>query len=115
VVSLERGDGLVIFPEGERRSGPRVESLHDGVVYLAARAGVPIVPVGIGGSEDAMPPGSRFIRPRRRIRVEVGEPLRFGNLRDGPLRRSEVRDGTAILQGRLQELFDAASSKRRRP
>lgn len=110
--ALQRGHGLVMFPEGERRSGNQVESLHDGVVYVAARAKVPIVPVGIAGSEAAMPPGSRFIRPRRRIRIEVGQPLSVENEGTGPLRRSDVREGTAVLQSALQELFDRASSNR---
>ena len=52
---LERGDALILFPEGTRRSGPLVEELHEGAAFLAARTGAPIVPIGIGGSAAAMP------------------------------------------------------------
>ncbi|HLI44886.1 MAG TPA: lysophospholipid acyltransferase family protein, partial [Acidimicrobiales bacterium] len=48
--------------------------LREGVSYLALRAGVPIVPVGIGGSERAMPRGSAIPRPRR-VDLVVGEPI----------------------------------------
>jgi 1-acyl-sn-glycerol-3-phosphate acyltransferase len=60
-----------MFPEGTRCSGLVVNELKDGVAYLSLRAGVPIVPVGIGGSERAMPRGAKFPRPRR-INVFIG-------------------------------------------
>lgn len=71
---LAGGEPLVMFPEGTRRSGPEVEDLREGVAYLALRAGVPIVPVGIGGSEQAMPRGAKLPRPRR-IDLVVGEAI----------------------------------------
>jgi 1-acyl-sn-glycerol-3-phosphate acyltransferase len=71
---LNGGEPLVMFPEGTRRSGPVVEDLREGVAYLAVRAGVPVVPVGIGGSERAMPRGSSIPRPRR-VEVVIGKPI----------------------------------------
>ena len=61
---LDAGEPLVLFPEGERKSGPDVQPLFDGAAYLALKANVPIVPVGIGrfragdakGVEDDPPP-----------------------------------------------------------
>ncbi len=71
---LERGDALILFPEGTRRSGPLIEELHEGAAFLAARTGAPIVPIGIGGSTEAMPKGSKMIRPVK-IHLVVGQPL----------------------------------------
>ncbi|MGO9910158.1 MAG: lysophospholipid acyltransferase family protein [Acidimicrobiales bacterium] len=71
---LAGGEPLVMFPEGTRRSGPKVEDLREGVAYLALRAGVPVVPVGIGGSERAMPRGSAIPKPRR-IDLVIGQPI----------------------------------------
>jgi 1-acyl-sn-glycerol-3-phosphate acyltransferase len=71
---LAGGEPLVMFPEGTRRSGPVVTDLREGVAYLAVRAGVPVVPVGIGGSERAMPRGAAIPRPRR-VQVVVGVPV----------------------------------------
>ena len=60
---IEQGEPLVMFPEGTRQIGPVVEKVFDGPAYVAARMRVPIVPVGIGGSERAMPKGAKLIRP----------------------------------------------------
>ena len=63
VEALEAGEPLVIFPEGSRRSGPIVDELFEGVSYVATKTGAPIIPVGIGGSEQAMPKGAKMLRP----------------------------------------------------
>ena len=85
---LENGEPLVMFPEGTRRSGDTVEDLFDGPAYVAARAGVPLVPVGIGGSDEAMPVGAKFIKPHKVVLV-VGEPIApAAGRRHGPGRRA---------------------------
>ena len=52
---LEAGEGLVVFPEGARQDGPRILPLFEGAVWLAARAGVVVYPLGLGGTAPAMP------------------------------------------------------------
>lgn len=106
---LETGEPLVLFPEGTRRAGPVIEHLHEGAAFVASRAGVPLVPVGIGGSERALPKGKRLPRPVR-IHVIVGPPLDPPALAEGarhPSRRA-VKELTVQLQGVLQDLFDRA-------
>src|SRR5206468_3461317 len=71
---LKRGEPVVMFPEGTRKSGPVIETVFEGVAWVAARNKVPIVPVGIGGSERAMPKGSKMIRPVH-IHLIVGAPV----------------------------------------
>ena len=109
---LETGEPLVLFPEGTRRTGPVIEHLHEGASFVAARAGVPLVPVGIGGSEKALPKGKRLPRPVK-IHIVVGEPLAPPPLAEGarhPSRRA-VKELTVHLQGVLQDLFDHAQRK----
>ena len=107
VAVLESGEPLVLFPEGTRQSGPVVHPLFDGAAYVAVKAGVPIVPVGIGGSERVMPKGSRMIRPRKCVLV-VGEPIRAETGADGKVPRSAVKELTERLSAELQRLFDEA-------
>jgi 1-acyl-sn-glycerol-3-phosphate acyltransferase len=105
---LERGDALVLFPEGTRRAGPVVEDLHEGAAFLAARTGAPIVPVGIGGTAEAMPKGSKMIRPVK-VHVVVGEPL-AAPLRSarGRVPRHQVHELTERLRAELQRVYDVA-------
>ncbi len=110
IAVLEAGEPLVLFPEGERKSGEVVQPLFDGAAYVALRAGVPIVPVGIGGSEGVMPKGSKFIRPRK-VHVVVGEPITHPAGTGGRVQRSAVQDVTTRLHASLQELFDQARAK----
>ena len=55
--ALVAGQPVAIFPEGTRTSGPEIAELFDGAAYLSVKLGVPIVPVGIGGSEHILPEG----------------------------------------------------------
>jgi 1-acyl-sn-glycerol-3-phosphate acyltransferase len=108
---LESGEPLVLYPEGERKSGPVIQPLFDGAVYCALRAGVPIVPVGIGGSERVMPKGARFVFPRK-VHVIVGEPiLPAAPTATGRVPRSAIKALSEELHSTLQALFDAAQRK----
>lgn len=114
---LDQGEPIVMFPEGERKSGPIVRPLFEGAAYVAARGNVPIIPVGIGGSEAVMPRGARFIHPHK-VRVIVGKPIHPVIPENGRAPRSEVKRLTAELHDELQRLFDEAEAglpaKRRR-
>jgi len=74
---LQRGDCVVVFPEGTRvRSGPLGEP-HRGIGRLALETGAPVAPVAVFGSEHVRR-GWR-IRPRR-VRLRVGAPMLFPTL-----------------------------------
>lgn len=103
---LSQGEPLVVFPEGTRKAGPVIEELFDGAAFLASKHAVPIVPVGIGGSDKAMPKGAKL--PRRvHLTVIVGEPI------PAPVGgRSAIRSTTSELRSEIQRLFDQASVAR---
>jgi 1-acyl-sn-glycerol-3-phosphate acyltransferase len=104
---LEAGEPLVLFPEGTRQSGPLVQPLFDGAAYVAVKAGVPIIPVGIGGSEGVMPKGSKMIYPRKCV-IVIGEPIVATADENGRIPRSAVKDITVQLATDLQRLFNEA-------
>jgi 1-acyl-sn-glycerol-3-phosphate acyltransferase len=64
---------LVMFPEGTRSRHPGLGKGHPGTAVIALRSGVPIVPVGVSGTETVGIP-SVFFR-RTRVRVAFGQPF----------------------------------------
>src|SRR4051794_28429671 len=71
---LERGDGVLIFPEGTRTRPGSLGSPKRGVGRLALETGAPVIPVAVIGTEDVRR-GWR-IRPRK-VRIRAGAPLTF--------------------------------------
>ena len=72
---LRAGGMLVLAPEGTRSKTGALIQAHPGVSYLAAKAGAPIVPTALTGTEDENVVGS-FRRLRRpKVVVRIGEPF----------------------------------------
>jgi 1-acyl-sn-glycerol-3-phosphate acyltransferase len=109
IAVVAAGEPLVLFPEGERKSGDIVQPLKDGAAYVALKAGVPIVPVGIGGSEQVMPKGSRFIHPHK-VHVIVGAPIPAPPSEGKRVPRAVIREVSNELHATLQLLFDQAQA-----
>lgn len=107
IIVIKSGEPLVLFPEGTRQKGDDIQPLFDGAAYVALKTQVPIVPVGIGGSEDIMPSGSSKIR-RRKCAAVIGEPIYPAKTDGSRASRTEVRELTTKLSGALQNLFDEA-------
>lgn len=105
---LEAGHALILFPEGTRKFGPGVEPLHDGAMFIAARTGAAVVPVGIAGTDRALPDGAKFPRPVK-VHVVVGtpiEPLAY----DGRPARSAIAAKTEELRLALERVYRASLS-----
>src|SRR3954454_15510809 len=110
---LERGEPLVLFPEGTRQVGPDVQHFFDGAAFLSCRTGAPIVPVGLGGTEAALRKGSKLVYPVK-MTIVVGEPL-VPPPADGRTSRKAIKPMTAELAERVQVLFDEAQELAGRP
>jgi len=108
---IRSGEALVLFPEGTRKSGPVVKDLFEGAAYVAIRTGVPIVPVGIGGSERALKKGERLPRPVK-IHVVIGAPMMPPPPKaSGHPSRSALKQLTADVHTEVQRLFDQATAR----
>lgn len=75
LVGLVRAaQSLVIFPEGHLDRAPGLRGFHMGAFLIAAKAGVPTVPIAIVGTRAVLRPERWFPR-RGAINIAVGQPL----------------------------------------
>jgi long-chain acyl-CoA synthetase len=72
--ALKRGKNLVWFPEGQRSPTGELQPFKPGVGMLLDHFRVPVVPVFLRGTREAMPPGRILPRPKP-VTVVFGRPL----------------------------------------
>lgn len=101
---LRQGRALAVFPEGGiSRDGLPLLG-NPGAVSLVLGEQVPVVPVGLSGVSDVLPPGARWPR-RRRMTVRFGAPLAPAELADpGAGRRERLRQATSLIMQRIADL-----------
>jgi 1-acyl-sn-glycerol-3-phosphate acyltransferase len=102
------GEPLMVFPEGTRRDGFEVGELREGAAYLALRAGVPLVPIGLAGTDRALAKRHRLRWPSP-VRVVVGAPvMRPPGSVGTRVPRALVRTTTEELAAAIQAASDDA-------
>jgi 1-acyl-sn-glycerol-3-phosphate acyltransferase len=86
---VQNGGSLLMFAEGTRSHDGTVSRLRSGAAVLAAEHGLPIVPIYVGGTNEAMPRGHHWMRfkagrpgPRHPLAVRFGEPIPPGTVQD---------------------------------
>jgi 1-acyl-sn-glycerol-3-phosphate acyltransferase len=100
---LERGDVLVIAPEGRISVTGALERGKTGPVFLAQRANVPILPIGVTGAEEAPEKLKRFQRPH--LRVIIGQAFRLSERPPGRSRKEQLKANSDFIMRRLAELL----------
>lgn len=79
---LEAGHSLIVFPEGTRSDGVTMLPIERGVAMLAKKTGVPVVPVGVCGTQMLMPRGRKGIR-KQHVTVAFGKPFTYAEVATG--------------------------------
>ena len=112
---LRSGDPIGIYPEGTRSPDGRLYRGKTGPVRMALEAEVPIIPVGIEGTDKVQPSGTYGVR-RHPVTVRLGEPLDLSRYRDQREDPFALRAATDELMFEImmlsgQEYVDEYASK----
>lgn len=101
---IRAGSPLIVAPEGTRSRQPGMRKAKPGIAFLALRANVPIVPVGVTGTQDWIPAWRRWQRPN--LVMTIGKPFR---LPDEPIdhdkRREKMEEYTELIMKRIAEVL----------
>ena len=115
VRALEEGMLVGIFPEGTRSPDGRLYRGKTGMARMALEAQVPVIPVAILGTFEAMPYDRRMPKPGR-CEMRFGKPLSFERFYDRPADRFVLRSVTDELMYEImllsgQEYVDEYATK----
>jgi len=96
----ERGISLLIFPEGGRSITAELNGFKEGAAYIALKAGVPVVPLALEGTQHVLPTGSLMVRPGS-VTLIVGDPIPTAGLtlRDRAALTTRLHDTISALLG----------------
>jgi 1-acyl-sn-glycerol-3-phosphate acyltransferase len=104
------GGGVVgVFPEGSRGTGA-LETVNDGLAYLALRSGAPVIPIAVTGTAAALPKGKAVPRFRAPVRVAFGAPVVIDVAGD-PRARRTVRAAAEQLRTALVDHLRIATEE----
>lgn len=104
---LQRGGAVGVFPEGNRGRGD-VAGARAGVAWLAVNGDAPVVPVAILGTRRSGESVGHVPGPRRRVVVELGEPLRIERP-EGVSRRELTASAAEQIRAAMSALVTDAS------
>lgn len=99
IPALKGGDLVGVYPEGTRSPDGRLYRGRTGVARLALLADVPVVPVGVIGTEKIQPIGTVLPRPGPRVTIRFGKPIDFsGRSKDSSSMRAITDEVMAAIQ-----------------
>ena len=107
---IEEGQSVLLFPEGARSVDGKLKPLEGGVALLATKTKVPVVPVFIKGTYEAMPVGSSRIGWNK-VSISFGEPINPSEIEEGRSAKEARSIFLRQLESRLLSMEQGSLAK----
>lgn len=98
-VIRDRQISVLVFPEGGRTMG-QMDTFREGAAFIAIKAQVPVVPLGLVGTFELLPMHSVHVRPRR-VEVRIGQPIETAGM--------DIKERSALTAELRQRVGDLIS------
>lgn len=108
-LALAGGSSLMMFPEGTRSATGRLRSFKTGAFEIALRNRVPLQPIVIRGTSDALPKRGFILQGRHAISVRILDPIDPGEFADSSAEDLMTRIRDVFLEA-LEEPPESASA-----
>ena len=96
LAALKQGRVVVLAAEGTRSRTGRLQDVNPTLARICARAAVPLIPMAIDGSYEALPPGGWLPR-RRKLTIRVGPSFTLSRNTPTEEAAARIRDAIAAL------------------
>jgi len=103
--ALNSGGVICMFPEGTRSKDGGMIPGQPGATFVAMRSGVPVVPVGIAGTQNIRSPFDLLKRPR--VIVNIGYPFIIKDTRSIGIEKDPVGQSSQSLQSNTDRIMAA--------
>jgi 1-acyl-sn-glycerol-3-phosphate acyltransferase len=103
---LAAGEVIALFPEGHRSRDGQLKEGRTGAAQLAMRSGVPLLPVGIAGTQRIFRGRSRLPH-RTRVTMSIGSPFALLHHADGRLDRASLDAANDRIMREIAALLPA--------
>jgi len=104
--ALAGGNSIMMFPEGTRSPDGRLRAFKTGAFELAKDAGVPILPILVEGTANALPKRGFVLQGRHRIRITILDAIPPGKF---------ANESVEELTSRMREFFASQLEPARKP
>jgi 1-acyl-sn-glycerol-3-phosphate acyltransferase len=114
IPALRGGELVGVYPEGTRSPDGRLYRGRTGAARLALLAGVPIIPIGVIGTERVQPIGRKIPKLGAKVTIRFGKPMDFtGATMDSATLRAITDELMATIQGLTGQQYVGRYAPRR--
>ena len=117
MTAVDHGECVVVYPEGTLTRDPDLWPMtgKTGAARIALATGAPLIPLGIWGPQEVLPPYERKFRilPRKTMHVLAGPPVDLSDLVDRGVDTETLRAATDRLMAAITGLVEQLAGRAR--